>query len=66
MGTNQYAVFPLTYGQEFSGSNGAGFEIGVLPFTPPFFGQQDVVRILLNSSNNLPSESPVSGTLSFE
>ena len=33
---NQYAVFALTYGQEFGGNNGAGFEIGVMLFTPPF------------------------------
>jgi len=34
---NQYATFALTYGQEFNGSNGAGFEIGMMLFTPPFF-----------------------------
>ena len=33
---SQYAVFALTYGHEFSGSLGAGFEIGVMLFTPPF------------------------------
>jgi hypothetical protein len=33
---SQYAVFALTYGQEFSGSNGAGFEFGIMLFTPPF------------------------------
>jgi hypothetical protein len=33
---NQYSVFAFTYGQEFQGSHGAGFEIGVMLFTPPF------------------------------
>jgi hypothetical protein len=33
---NQYSVFALTYGQEFNGTNGAGFEVGVMLFTPPF------------------------------
>jgi len=33
---NQYSVFAFTYGQEFNGTNGAGFEIGVMLFTPPF------------------------------
>lgn len=33
---SQYAVFALTYGHEFSGSLGAGFEFGVMLFTPPF------------------------------
>jgi len=33
---NQYAVFAFTYGQEFGGNKGAGFEIGVMLFTPPF------------------------------
>jgi hypothetical protein len=33
---SQYATFALTYGQEFAGSNGAGFEFGVMLFTPPF------------------------------
>jgi hypothetical protein len=33
---SKYAVFALTYGQEFNGNNGAGFEIGVMLFTPPF------------------------------
>lgn len=33
---SQYGVFAFTYGQEFVGSNGAGFEIGVMLFTPPF------------------------------
>lgn len=33
---NQYAVFALTYGNEINGNNGAGFEIGVMLFTPPF------------------------------
>ena len=31
-----YAVFAVTYGHEFNGSNGAGFEFGVMLFTPPF------------------------------
>jgi hypothetical protein len=31
-----YAVFAATYGQEFKGSNGAGFELGIMLFTPPF------------------------------
>jgi hypothetical protein len=33
---SQHAVFALTYGQEFAGSSGAGFEFGVMLFTPPF------------------------------
>lgn len=33
---SQYAVFALTYDDEFSGSNGAGWEFGVMLFTPPF------------------------------
>lgn len=33
---SQYATFALTYGQEFGGNNGAGFELGVMLFTPPF------------------------------
>lgn len=33
---SQYAVFAVTYGQEFNGTNGAGFEFGVMLFTPPF------------------------------
>ena len=33
---SQYAVFAVTYGHEFSGSLGAGFEFGVMLFTPPF------------------------------
>jgi hypothetical protein len=32
----QYAVFALTYGQELGGNTGAGFEVGVMLFTPPF------------------------------
>jgi hypothetical protein len=35
---NQYSVFALTFGDEFHGTNGAGFEIGVMLFTPPFCG----------------------------
>jgi hypothetical protein len=34
---NQYMVFAATYGQEFNGKNGAGFEIGMMLFSPPFF-----------------------------
>jgi hypothetical protein len=34
---NQYATFAATYGQEFSGENGARFELGMMLFTPPFF-----------------------------
>lgn len=33
---SQYAVFAITYGNEINGSNGAGFELGVMMFTPPF------------------------------
>lgn len=33
---SQYAVVALTYGHEFNGSLGAGFEFGVMLFTPPF------------------------------
>ncbi|HTS44833.1 MAG TPA: hypothetical protein VMH01_10580 [Puia sp.] len=33
---SQYAVIALTYGQEFGGTHGAGFEIGIMLFTPPF------------------------------
>jgi len=33
---SQYAVIALTYGHEFAGSLGAGFEFGVMLFTPPF------------------------------
>jgi hypothetical protein len=33
---NPYAVLALTYDAEFSGSNGAGVEFGVMLFTPPF------------------------------
>ena len=33
---NQHAVIALTYGQEFNGSQGAGWEAGVMLFTPPF------------------------------
>ena len=35
---NPHAVFALTYDDEFTGSNGAGWEIGMMLFTPPFFG----------------------------
>ena len=33
---SQYAVFAVTYGHEFNGSEGAGFELGVMIFTPRF------------------------------
>lgn len=33
---SRYATFALTYGQEFAGNKGAGFEFGVMLFTPPF------------------------------
>ena len=33
---SRYAVFALTYGNEINGNNGAGFELGVMLFTPPF------------------------------
>jgi hypothetical protein len=33
---SQYAVFAITYGHEFAGGGGAGFEAGVMLFTPPF------------------------------
>ncbi|MBO9573729.1 MAG: hypothetical protein J7497_16200 [Chitinophagaceae bacterium] len=33
---SQYAVFALTYGHEFNGNQGAGFEFGIMLFTPPF------------------------------
>ena len=31
-----FAVIAFTYGQEFGGNNGAGFEFGLMLFTPPF------------------------------
>lgn len=34
---NATAVFALTYDHEFKGDNGAGFEVGMMLFTPPFF-----------------------------
>jgi hypothetical protein len=34
---NQYTTFAGTYGPEFEGSQGAGFELGMMLFTPPFF-----------------------------
>jgi hypothetical protein len=42
----QHAVFALTYGQEFNGTNGAGFEFGIMLFTPPFscFGGCDKTK----------------------
>jgi hypothetical protein len=33
---SKYAVFALTYGHEFAGSQGAGFEFGIMLFSPPF------------------------------
>lgn len=34
---SQYAVFALTYGNDFNGDdNGAGFEFGIMLFSPPF------------------------------
>ena len=33
---SQYAVFAVTYGQEFRAKNGAGFEVGIMLFSPPF------------------------------
>ena len=32
----QYVVYALTYGQEFADNKGAGFEFGVMLFSPPF------------------------------
>jgi hypothetical protein len=34
---NPHAVFALTYDEEFGGSGGAGWEIGMMLFSPPFF-----------------------------
>ncbi|MBP2647420.1 MAG: hypothetical protein H6Q77_1044 [Gemmatimonadetes bacterium] len=34
---DQYATFALTYGHEFNGTAGAGLQIGMMLFTPPFF-----------------------------
>lgn len=31
-----YVVFAVTYGHEFNGSSGAGFEVGAMLFSPPF------------------------------
>jgi len=44
---SQYAVFAITYGQEFAGNKGAGFEFGIMLFTPPFacFGRCKPKRI---------------------
>jgi hypothetical protein len=33
---SQHAVFALTYGQEFTGDKGAGWEFGIMLFSPPF------------------------------
>jgi hypothetical protein len=35
---NQYVAVAGSYSHEFSSSNGAGFEIGVMLFSPPFVG----------------------------
>ena len=32
-----HAVFAFTYDHEFNGDNGAGFELGMMVFSPPFF-----------------------------
>jgi len=34
---NQYSVFALTYGAQFNGGTGSGWELGMMLFTPPFF-----------------------------
>ena len=34
---NRYATFAITYGQEFNGTEGAKFEIGMMLFTPSYF-----------------------------
>ncbi len=34
---SQYGTFALTYGNEFGATNGAGFEFGLMLFTPPVF-----------------------------
>lgn len=39
---NAHAVFALTYDDEFDGNDGAGWEIGMMLFTPPFFGIGEV------------------------
>ena len=43
---SQYATFAVSYGQEFTDVKGAGFEFGVMIFTPPFarFGGGRVKR----------------------
>jgi hypothetical protein len=33
---SQHAVFAVTYGHELNGSEGAGFEVGIMMFSPPF------------------------------
>jgi len=33
---NQYTVFAITYGDELGGTHGAGWQVGVMMFTPPF------------------------------
>ena len=34
---DQYTSIAVTYDEEFGGSQGGGFEIGLMLFTPPFF-----------------------------
>lgn len=43
---SQYGVFAITYGHEFAGTQGAGFEIGAMLFTPQFacFGKCKVKK----------------------
>ena len=41
---NQHSVFALTYDDEIGGNHGAGFEIGMMLFTPPFFGIGSIVK----------------------
>jgi hypothetical protein len=33
---SRYGVFAVTWGQEFNGKHGAGFEVGIMLFSPPF------------------------------
>ena len=35
---NAHVVVAVTYDAEFKGSHGAGWEAGLMLFTPPFFG----------------------------
>jgi hypothetical protein len=41
---NQYANIALTFDDEFHGTNGAGFEIGFMLFTPPFLGSSGKLK----------------------